>query len=159
MVIKRLNRKGQEEMVGFALIMVIVAVILLIFLGFAIRKPQIEAVENYEVGSFLQAMLQYTSNCEDNLESLDIQKLISRCDSGSVCLDGRNTCDALESSLEEIIGDSWPIVDRPQVGYIMNISSESSEFLIIDAGNITNSFKGATQRLPNDIDINFKVYF
>ena len=66
MEIKR--KKAQEEMVGFALIIILVAVILLIFLGFSLRDQEKETIESYEVESFIQSFLQYTSDCRDNLE-------------------------------------------------------------------------------------------
>ena len=42
------RNKAQEEMVGFALIIVIVAVILIILLGIYLRKPKDQAIESYE---------------------------------------------------------------------------------------------------------------
>ena len=41
------SKLGQEEMVGFAIIMVIVFVIMLVFLGFSMSNSDKEAVENY----------------------------------------------------------------------------------------------------------------
>ena len=73
------NKYGQEEMVGFALIMIIVAIILLIFLSFSLGKSEKETVESYEVESFIQSMSQYTTDCRDNLEYVSIQKLIFDC--------------------------------------------------------------------------------
>ncbi|MBI2057207.1 hypothetical protein HYT91_03060 [Candidatus Pacearchaeota archaeon] len=58
------NKIGQEEMVGFALIIILVSVILLVFLAFSLNKPKTEATESYEVNSFLQSSLQYTSSCQ-----------------------------------------------------------------------------------------------
>ena len=66
------EKKGQEEMVGFALILILVAIIVLVFIGFSIRSPEKESVESYEVESFLQSMLQYTTECENNVEKLPV---------------------------------------------------------------------------------------
>ncbi|MBU4116158.1 MAG: hypothetical protein KKG94_00235, partial [Nanoarchaeota archaeon] len=72
-------KRSQEEIVGFALIIIIVAVILLIFLGFYLRAPQKEIIESYEIESFIQSFLQYTSDCESNLEFLPVKNLIFAC--------------------------------------------------------------------------------
>jgi len=70
-----MNRKGQEEIVGFALIIIIVAVILLVFLAFSLNKPEKEDLENYVVKGFLDATLAYTSECRDerNFEFISIR--------------------------------------------------------------------------------------
>ena len=160
---KRKNKSGQEEMVGFALIIILVAVILLIFLGFALRSPQKESVENYEVNSFIQGFLQYTSDCRDNLEYLSIQKLIFDCNDHEMCLDGRNTCDVLNSTLTGIVEESWKIEgDRPIKGYELKISSNEEEILLIKNGNLTGNYKGSAQdfsRSGNSVEIFFTAYY
>lgn len=156
------NKKGQEEMVGFALIMIIVAVILLIFLSFSLRRSEKEIVESYEVESFIQAILQYTTDCRDNLEYLSIQKLIFDCYDKDICIDNRNTCDVLNSTLKEIMKESWKVEgDRPVQGYELKvIVDESEEILIIKEGNITQNSKGAFQPLgKRDTEIFFNAYY
>lgn len=157
------RKKAQEEMVGFALIIIVVAVILLIFLGFALRKQQKEIVESYEVESFIQAFLQYTTDCRDNLEYLSIQKLIFDCYGGEMCLDGRSACDALNSTLKEILEESWKVEgDRPVKGYELKIASDEEEILLITKGNLTGNSKGAMQefsRSGNLIEIFFTAYY
>ena len=138
------DKKAQEEMVGFAIIMVIVGVIMLIFLGFWLAKPQTDSVESYEVQSFIQAFLQYNTNCEDNLEHLTIQKLISRCKSGgSNCKDGRTVCVALREEAQSILEASWPIKNRPEAAFnlLILIEEEILEIIGIIQGNVTNNFK------------------
>src|SRR3989338_8353081 len=100
----RLKKHAQEEMVGFALIIIVVAVILLVFIGFSIRKPQKENVESYEVANFIQSFLDYTTKCKDsaNLEYLSIQKLIFYCNNKETCLDGKDACEVLDSTLRGI---------------------------------------------------------
>lgn len=157
------NRFGQEEMIGFALIMIIVVIILLLFLGFSLRSEQKEIVESYEVESFLGALMQYTTDCRDNLEYLSIQKLIFDCHEDRVCLDERNTCDVLNSTLKEIIKESWKIEgDRPVKGYELQITIDEKEMLLLEEGNITTNSKGSMQDLSRrgeDYEIFFKAYY
>ena len=153
-----MNKKAQEEMVGFAFIIIIVAVILIIFVSLAMNKPE-EQPESYEVDSFIQALLQSTTDCEDRFEHLTVQRLISRCSDNSVCIDGRSTCDVLEEDLSEIFGKIWQIEDRPVEGYVFNITSQGDEIFSIVDGNKTNSFKGSIQILPDELNILFNVYY
>ena len=158
------NKSGQEEMVGFALIMIIVAVVLLIFLGFSLRNQQDEAVENYEVDSFIQAFLQYTTDCAEGYEPRyhSIRKLIVSCNNQEKCLDERNTCEVLEFTLKGIIEETWKIEgDRPIKGYNLNILSDDNNVILnISDGNITQNYKGSMQSLgKEDIDIFFSAYY
>lgn len=153
------SKRAQEEMVGFALIIIIVAVILLIFVGFAITRPEGERVESYEVESFVQSMLQYTSDCSDNLGKLSIQDLIFDCRSNLKCLDNRNTCEVLDETLNEIMAESWKIGNTPVMGYDLNISVENNNVLDIFEGNKTNNFKGSTQLLPREVRVVLNVYY
>jgi len=162
-MIKKIKKKAQEEMVGFGLIIIIVAVILLIFLGFALRSQQKESVEDYEVNSFIQGFLQYTSDCRNNLEYLSIQKLIFDCNNNEICLDGRSFCDVLNSTLTGIVEESWDIKgDRPIKGYELKISSNEAETLLIKKGNSTGNYKGSMQdfsRSGNSVEIFFTAYY
>lgn len=156
------RRKGQEELVGFALIMIIVAVILLVLLSLSLRKPQQEEVESYEVNSFIQAFLQYTSDCRDESEYLDVQELIFDCNDRRVCVDGRDTCEVLNSTLMEIVAESWNVgADRPVRGYELRILSNDGELLLLTEGNKTRSYKGSSQNFfkrSNKFDIFFTAY-
>ncbi len=157
------NKIGQEEMVGFALIMIMVAVILLIFLSFSLKSSGKEIVESYEVESFIESLLQYTSDCEDNLEYLSIQKLIFDCNDDKICLDERNTCDVLNLTLKDIIKESWNVEgDTPIKGYEFKIIIEGEEMLLIKEGNITKSYKEAMQdfsRRGEDYELFFKTFY
>jgi len=158
-----IRKKGQEEMVGFALIMIIVAVILVIFLSFFLNRSNEEFVESYEVESFIQSMLQYTTDCRDNLEYLSIQKLIIDCQDKKICLDERDTCEVLNFTLNKVIDESWKIdEDRPIKGYKLNIVVDEAIVLNIQEGNITKNSKGATQFLSRsgiDYEIFFSAYY
>ena len=159
-MMKKKNKRAQEEMVGFALIIIIVAVILLIFLGFSLTKPSTDNVESYEVESFMQAMLQYTSNCSDNLQRLSIQDLIIRCERRRECADGRKSCDVLKEEIEDIMAESWKIENTPIAGYDMIVVLDDKAVVNISQGNITNNFKGSTlPRIKGEIDVTMNVYY
>jgi hypothetical protein len=145
-ILAAMPKKAQEEMVGFALIIIVVAVIILVFLGFPLKSTNNTETQSYEVESFLQAVLQYTTDCEDYTGYLSIQKLVIKCDRNQTCLDERNSCDALNSTLDQLTKESWKIEgDRPIKGYSLNITSNEEEILSISKGNVTRNSKMATQ--------------
>lgn len=153
---RRKGIKGQEEMIGFALIIIIVAVILLVFLGISLRQPQEENVKSYEVENFLQATLQYTGECRDDsdLEFLSIRRLITACGRGETCLDGKETCMILETDLREIMENSWKL-DGPIKAYELKVVSGGAElFPVIKQGNLTGNCRGALQDFNDGFNSN-----
>ncbi len=146
-------------MIGFALIIIVVAVILLVFVGFSLRDTEKEAIESYEVESFIQSFLQYTTDCRDNLRAFSVQKLISSCRNNNLCLDERDACQVLNSTLKEIMEESWKIGENnPIKGYELKIISDGKEMLKFKEGNITANSKGSVQYFPN-IEIFFTSYY
>src|SRR4030043_445 len=87
------SRSGQEEMVGFVVIVVMVSVALLILLGFLLKSSNKGAVESFEIENFIQSTLQYTTDCEDYTEFLPVQGVITACEEGGTCLDGTDSCE------------------------------------------------------------------
>jgi hypothetical protein len=158
------SKRAQEEIVGFALIIIIVSVILLFFLSFALRNSRNMEIQSYEVEGFIQAFLQHTSDCEDDLGFLSVQELIFSCgqDNEESCLDGENTCVVMESLLTEICENSWNVGENtPIKGYELRILSDEMDFLI-DKGDITQNYKGAMQdfvKRGEDYEVSFKAYY
>lgn len=158
-------RKGQEEIVGFAVIIIIVAIVLLIFLSISLGNKERETVENYEIQSFIQALLQHTSDCRssNNVEYLSIQKLIFGCYSGDKCLDEKDTCVALEDNLEKVFEEYWVYGEnRPIKGRKMEVIASGEELLVLQDGNMTSNSQGAVQefsRSGSEFIINFEIYY
>lgn len=159
---KKLKR-GQEEIVGFALILIIVSVILLVFISFSLKNSSRTEMQSYEVEGFLQATLQQTSICEDYSEKLSVQRLIFSCDNGEICSDGESTCDVLNSTLQEICEKSWNIREEALIkGYELKIIKEEKEIFVISKGNSTNNYKVSMQdfsRRGQDYSMLFRAYY
>lgn len=157
--------KGQEEMVGFALIIIIVSIILLVFLSFSLgNRRQQHAVESYEAENFIQASLEYTTDCYDGIEYLSIRKLVFGCYDERVCLNNKEEmCDVLNTTLREMTDKSWRVgAEMPLKGYEIGVLSENQGILLIQEGNTTRNYKGAIQsfsRRGTDYTINFNVYY
>jgi hypothetical protein len=160
------GKRAQEEMIGFALIIILVAIILLVFLGISLRSPQKENVESYEVKSFVQAFLQYTTDCRDSndLGYFSVKDLIFSCNRNEKCLDERNTCEVLNFTLTGITEESWKVEgDRPVKGYELKILKDETEIiLMIEKGNVTDNYKSSMQdfsKSGSSFDIFFTAYY
>lgn len=155
-------KRGQEEMVGFALIVIIVAIVLIIFLGLSLNSKKSQITESYEADSFVQAMLQYSTSCEDNFGNVPVKDLIFDCVSNVKCIDGSDSCDVLNSTLTSMLQESWRAGPENAVkGYELNINSSSGSVVLIKAGNATRNSKGAYQtfsKSSNTVGIKFAVY-
>jgi len=147
------SKRSQEEMVGFAVIIVIVAVIILVFLGFALQKnDNKEIIESYEIESFIQAMMQVT--IDYNYQKISIRELIKECDFYG---DG---CEELKSELEKVLEQSWSIQEASKIkGYFLKIYTPDKEILNITKGNESNTYKGYSQKLTEDVIIVFQVFY
>ena len=155
------NKKGQEEIVGFAVIVIIVSIILIFFLVFSL-SDNVET-NSYEAESFLQSSLQYTSSCEDRGEFLPVQELVVSCYNEQRCEDEQDACVVLEETMKAIIEESWNVgSDFPVKGYKMEIFSGEQSILNITEGNLTGDYKGVRQILPESratIEALFNLYY
>ena len=150
------NNRGQEEMMGFAMIVVIVAVIGLVFLGIAARQeaPQ-TGVESRDLQYFIESALQTTTSCALRFvpDYASVAELIVACagDAKTVCIsDQVPVCRALNTSLQQMIAQSWPVSsEHPSQGYDLNITFTTvnqkipSSVLTMHAGNCTQEYRSA----------------
>ena len=155
-------KKGQEEMVGFVLIVVVVSVILLFFLGISLQNKK-TGIESQEVEDFVRSFLPYTTDCKIKTKNVSIRKLIFECaEDDKVCSNGENSCDVLENTLRGIVDVSWNVGEGiPNKGYILKILSNGLEILSFEEGNLTGLYKGSLQNFAkagNIVDIMFRVY-
>jgi len=165
MIFEIKNKKAQEEMIGFGLIVVIIMIILMVFLSFSLRNPVKQGVESYEVESFIQATLQYNTDCAKNYDShlLSVKDLIIRCERNEKCLDEREACYVLNSTLKDIVQENWQIGESwPVKGYEFVILSDSVGLISFLEGNITSNYKGSSQNYisgGSKIEVFFTAYY
>ena len=160
-MLKAKPNKAQEEMVGFALIIIIVAVILLVFLGFSLMKKNQEPIQSYEVESFVRASLQYTTSCGDLRKGyVSVEDLIYGCYENKKCLDENNSCDVLGTTLTGLFKEAWKTgTQRPVKGYLVNISVKGQGIFSLKEGNTTSNSRGDTELLSRDGEVVFDVYY
>jgi len=156
-----LSRKsGQEEMVGFALIIILVAIIFLVFLSVYVKKPQSENIDNPEANSFVQSFLQYTTTCEQNSENITVQRLISKCQEKAPCSNNKDPCIILNNTIKNIVEESWKVgPQNPVKGYSLIINVDNKQFLNITKGVVTNNYKTGQQDFANPKEESTLVLF
>src|SRR3989338_643556 len=115
-MLDRKLRKGQHEIVGFVLIVLLVSVIGVVFLSIALNKGSAIEPRSAEISNFLSSMMYTTTDCAINYvpQYRDMQDLIKECYKDSLgnkrsCLDGRNVCRVLEENLINLIDKSMPV--------------------------------------------------
>jgi len=155
---KYLNKKGQEEMVGFVLIVVIVAVIFLVFLGIALRQAgNTPARESVDITQFLESTMRYTTGCAINYVPAyaTIGDLIKKCyeNGESSCVSGENVCSDLKDELNGLIGASWNIgSESANKGYEFKVVYDNNvtkqDIVLISGGNCSADFTSSESILP-----------
>lgn len=153
-----MNKKGQEEITGFVLIIIIVSVIFLVLIGIFIRQ-EVKEQQSTDVYQFLDSAMALTTSCALSYEPnyLTLGGLIEKCYSGGQCLSGEDTCDALNSTLKSVLEESWQVgEENPIRGYEFRAvwqDGETSELILeakegdcsgrmTGAENLADSFSG-----------------
>lgn len=166
-ITRKYSLRGQNEMVGFGLIVVLVAVIFIVFLSIYIRKPS-ETIVDHEANSFVQSLLQYTTICEDGeFENLTVQRLISHCKDRDTCYSsGMDPCIVLNDTVKDLVRKSWDVGPENYIkGYSLTINvsdGDTNEQLVnLQEGIVTRNYRLSLQNFGKGWDytvILFKAY-
>ena len=140
-MIKR--KRSQQEIMGFVIIIVIVAIIGVIFLGISLRKATRSGMttEDAEIANFLTTSSKYTTDCVlKNPFYAELDEVISGCYNGKMCIDSIEACNVLSSVYSEMLAIAWPTGEnRPikysklLVYYQSNPEDPNSKIFLIDA--------------------------
>ena len=164
---KKQNKKAQEEVMGFVIIVLIVMIIGLVFFAFALRRTT-ETVEEQdaELDDLLQAMSYYTTDCKINSQYLNIKELVRKCyvsetarceNSENVCISLNNT---IEDMLQEFLGQN--LANQQIHSYSLNISN-SKQITYIEQGNLEGNYIGSSTPIPTltgeDVIIYLRFYY
>jgi len=142
-----LNKKGQSEMVGFVLIVVLVIVAIMVFLVISIKSGR-KDVESKDVENLLASVMSYTTECaivsEPRYDS--VEDLIKSCFDNDKCSNlEKMACNYLEELMEEIMGDiirSEGAVSGYKFNIISKINDEENPFFNLESGNMTGVILG-----------------
>ena len=105
---------GQNETVGFVIIVMLVVIVAVIFLGIALRKDNPNIATDAEIKNFLIASSQTTTECY--LDSIPKYRTISDLETNCyyrnfeqfTCPEGMNSCDVLNKTYSDILKEFRP---------------------------------------------------
>lgn len=155
------NKKAQSEMVGFAIILIIITMLILGFLVHTIKKDSGEPVESYQVETFIQSFLEYTTECaksyEPNYQSM--RNVLIMCTKNQSCLNGESSCETFKKEMDGIMENSWFVgLEWPTKGYSLNITHRGIEIYSNVKGNSTQNSRGATQPFEGGTTVKLQIY-
>ena len=148
------TKKGQQEIVGFVLIVVLVVVGLMVFLVISLRDSPVDD-DSVSVGNVLDAVMKHTTECAivyepdyDNFEDL-----FKSCYSGDNCKNlGMSACDYLNESLRSVLGDLM-VSDASVGSYELDFFVNDGEGLLrISVGNCSGSVSAAQRKIISGSD-------
>jgi hypothetical protein len=152
-----IRKKGQEEIVGFVLIVVIIAIAMVIFLGIKLRNPE-PAQKNSEIlYQFIESSMEQTTECviRQNGRNVALNELIKECHSfDNNCLNGRSSCEIAEETMDSLVnatfkvGEDYPFKGYEIIAEYRTNSSSPEEIFLINGGNCTNNYIGNSYFLP-----------
>lgn len=126
-MMRNIRKNGQQEMVGFVLIVMIVVIGLFVFLLFSLR--QTDPKESDIANNILSAMLKTTSRCaivyEPNYD--DMRDLFRSCYDGRRCSNTDElACEVLEESLGDML-DEVMVLEPIITAYQLDFTHENPE--------------------------------
>jgi len=145
-MIHKLNHKAQEEVVGFVMIIVLVAVIFTIFLGIMIHNTKRDnSYTSIEYTQFISALMEVNTPCVVYSPAhAKVSDLIGYCIDSQQCLDGSQSCSVLNKTLSDALSNSILVgPDRAIKGYslsiIYNTTSSLKSIMTIEKGLCNSS--------------------
>jgi hypothetical protein len=159
-----LNKKAQQEIVGFIIIMVIVIVIGLFFLVFWIKQYP-ASYSSVNVQNFLKSSMRVTTDCKFSIDFLDLEDAIRGCYENKVCSNGISSCDTLNQTFLDLIDKSWVISNESSTSaYSLLINYEQNEssqaIFSSEKGDCTGTWLGSQEFFSyqnGNIVINFQI--
>jgi|SRR3989344_6028667 len=158
------NKRAQEEIVGFVIIILLVSVVALVFFGISLRKTA-PVESSVRVENFLGAALGVTTDCSIKRipQYLELGELIKECYKNSKCFDGRKACEALDPIVKSIMDSSFPISNESPTTYynfrayylgnitnrdnLNNGGNDVQNIYLLEKGNCTGTQSGNTQSI------------
>jgi hypothetical protein len=124
-----MRKRGQEEAVGFVAIIVIVALVVVFFIGISIRHAGPQALGSASVKQFLESSSAFTTSCDLGLRTkyATLEQLMQSCsrNSQATCLNGELACQRYNETVQRLLDSTWkPSQEGIIEGYVFNVSYE-----------------------------------
>ena len=146
------QKRGQEEMVGFVLIVVLVVIGLMVFLIWSVKDSG-EIAESMQVENMLDVLMRSTTSCapvyEPNYD--DFEDLFEDCYKDKQCKNlNRSACDYLNESLKKVLSDVFAS-EATISAYSLTFSVKDDEgtrgLMVFSEGNCSGSLSGAQRKI------------
>jgi len=140
--------KGQQEIVGFVLIVVLVMVALMVFLIISVRDDG-EEESSVEVSNMLDVLMKTTSDCAIVYEPDydDFEDLFKSCSKGDSCSNlERSAYDYLNESLRDVVS-SMVASDASIGAWSVDFFVGDEKILEWDEGNCSEVASGAQRSI------------
>ena len=144
--------------------MIIIAVIAIIFISLSVNKNSNQSTEDFEVNSFLKALMEKTTVCEKNSDFVSVKDLVFECGRGFVCQgeNEKDSCDILNETIKNAMGDNWIVENGSSVrGYSILIYYEEGILIDRTKGIVQGEYKGAMQNYAKgseETEVQLKIY-
>jgi len=142
-----MNKKGQEEIMGFMLVIIVVVVIGIGLL--VIMKPEVSEKKDFQVENLLYSLTETT------YEGQDISSRIRDCENGYGCVELGEGINVL---LETVFSKSGITIGKNIKGYEMIMSGEGGVEYNLLEGEITGQSRGSATVIGNTM-IRIKFYY
>jgi hypothetical protein len=149
-----MNKRGQQEIVGFVLIVVLVVVGLMVFLMISLRNSPVNE-GSLEIGYMLDAIMKHTTECAIVYEPDydDFEDLFKSCHQEKQCSNlGISACDHLNDSLNVVVGDVMASESAASAYQLDFFVMEGGGLLQIIDGNCTGNINSAQRNIVSSSD-------
>ena len=143
----RKNKLGQQEIVGFILIVVLVVLGLMFFMIHSLTKDKEVVNNDLILGNLLSSIMHYTTSCSMDNQKQTIVEMFRACSQGNSC-DNRDlsSCEYLNLELGSIL-EAIFITESSVEGLILDFYSSNEygvvgiqDFESVMAGNCSNNY-------------------
>ncbi|MFA5061142.1 MAG: hypothetical protein WC494_02415 [Candidatus Pacearchaeota archaeon] len=151
-----MNKKAQQEMVGFVLIVVVVVVGLMIYLVISLKSEGGERT-SVQADNILDSIMKMTTECAPVFEPDydDYEELFGSCYANEVCsnLNNKKACDYLNESLSDVL--EGIIKSEAEINYYKFelFVKDGAGLLEIKQGNCTGSITGAQRQTSKNSQV------
>ena len=165
-IIKITDKKAQQEIVGFIIIVLMVVIAGVIFLSISLRPHKTVIQDDVDMSNFLISTSRFTSECyipsTPRYQNLDELTKICRNSQTQMCDNKQTACDVLNKSYSEILGKIWKASSvgsvtyyQLQIYYQANISDPNTRqqppLVNIISGNLSGCITHKAAQRPQSI--------
>lgn len=150
-----MNKKAQQEMIGFVLIVVVVVVGLMVYLVISLKSGGEERT-GVKAGNLLDSIMKMTTECAPVFEPDydNYEELFGSCYANEMCRNvNKKACDYLNESLSEVLGEVMK--SEAEINYFkFELFVKDGEGLLeIKQGNCTGSITGAQRQTSKNSQV------